>query len=86
MRCDSRRLPHGRPGAKPSETDTHPRSDLFINWLGITDPAEWKTVKTSVIAQRMAKLRIRYPAAPGPMLNRTARTAFNRHAHVMTPG
>lgn len=39
---------------EPSETDTHPGSGVLINWLGITGPAEWKTVEISVIAQRMA--------------------------------
>src|SRR5262249_39843743 len=33
-----------------------PRSDVLINWLGITDPADWKTARHQVIAQRMAKL------------------------------
>jgi hypothetical protein len=28
---------------EPSKTDTHPRSDVLINWPGITDPADWKT-------------------------------------------
>ena len=41
---------------EPSETDTHPRSDVLINWPGITGPADWKTAQTSVTAQRTAKL------------------------------
>jgi len=63
---------------EPSETDTHPRSDVLINWLGITDPADWKTTETSVIAQHMAKLLLHpLPAAPAP-------AAGNPRLHIKT--
>ena len=49
---------------EPSETDTHPRSDVLINWLGITDPADWKTADTRSSPSAWPSCCIRYPAAP----------------------
>ena len=64
----------------PSKTDSHPRSDVLINWLGITDPADWKTTETSVIAQHMAKLLLHpLPAAPAPAAGKPRLHIKTRH-------
>jgi hypothetical protein len=78
----------------PSKTDSHPRSDVLINWPGITGPADWKTAQTSVTAQRTAKLLL-HPL-PGrsstqqpesrACTSKPGTSAQTRHHDAYTPG